>query len=72
MLAVLPHELRILIPFEMQANCGNAKDIFPRWIGAYVVLVTSLGRSLDVKADRRRITPLDFALERPAKPSMSS
>src|SRR5580693_3694981 len=61
MLAVLPHQQRILVPFEMKPRGRNAVRILHLGIDVYKIRIAPLGGRLDIKTDRSGIAALDLA-----------
>ncbi len=64
---VFPHLQRVVVPFEMDANLGRAKNISLLRIDVDKILVRPLGWRLRREVDRRGITPLDLRLVTHAK-----
>src|ERR1700722_2801895 len=62
MLAVLPHEQRILVPFEVQSRGGDAVNVLHVRINIYIIRIASLGGRLNIETDRGGIAALDLAL----------
>ena len=62
-LGVLPHQKGVAVPGKVKAGGGDAVDVFDGGVDIDKVIVTALGRSLDVEAYGGWIAAFNFTLE---------